>query len=128
MARDGDMPKLVIKGRLAGLNEYTDACRRKAFIGAKMKRDAEELVKWSALKTLHGTIKTPVIMHYVWYEPNRKRDLDNVSAFGRKVIQDALVKIHLLPGDGWTHIRGFTDRFEVDQKNPRIEITFEEIK
>ena len=117
--------KIVIKGRLAGLNEYIDECRKNPRAGARLKKQSEDIVKWSALKTLHGTIQTPVIMHYVWYEPNKKRDLDNVSAFGRKVIQDALVRIHILKGDGWAHIRGFTDRFEVDAKNPRIEITFE---
>ena len=120
--------RLVINGRLPGLNEYVDECRKNPRAGARFKQSAEDLVKWSALKTLHGTVKTPVIMHYVWFEPNKKRDLDNVSSFGRKVIQDALVKIHLLPGDGWAHVRGFTDRFEVDQKNPRVEIEFEEVQ
>ena len=119
--------KLVIKGRLAGLNEYITACRRNQYAGAKMKKEAEELVIWSVLKQAHGTIKTPVIMHYLWVEPNQKRDKDNVSSFGRKVIQDALVRIHLLPGDGWAHIQGFTDDFAVDRLNPRIEITFEEV-
>ena len=120
--------KLVINGRLHGLNEYIDACRTHYRKAADMKRNDEDIVKWSAIKTLHGTIKTPVIMHYLWIEPNRKRDLDNISSYGRKIIQDALVKIHLLPGDGWAHIRGFTDDFDVDPKHPRIEITFEEVQ
>lgn len=92
-----------------------------------MKRGAEELVIWSAKVSLRGKIPTPTIMHYVWTEPNRKRDKDNISSFGRKVIQDALVKAGYLPGDGWNHIEGFTDTFAVD-KNPKIEVTFEEVK
>ena len=120
--------KLVIKGRLPGLNEYIDQERIHRQAGARLKRDAEETVLWFAKAALRGTIKTPVIMHYVWIEPNRKRDKDNVSSFGRKVIQDALVKGGYLPGDGWEHIEGFTDSFEVDRKNPRIEVTFEEVK
>ena len=118
--------RLVIQGRLPGLNEYVKACRTNAKAGAKMKRDAEDLVIWSVLRQAHGTVKTPVIMHYHCVETNRKRDKDNISSFGRKVIQDALVKIHLLPGDGWAHIEGFTDSFDVD-KNPRIEILLEEV-
>jgi hypothetical protein len=93
-----------------------------------MKREAEEAVIWSAKASLRGKIPTPCIMHYTWFEPNRKRDKDNISAFGRKVIQDALVKARYLPGDGWAHIESFTDDFAVDKLHPRIEVTFEEVK
>lgn len=74
-----------------------------------------------------GQIKTPCRMAYTWYEANRRRDMDNVSAYGRKVIQDALVKAGTLPGDGWAHIAGFTDEFRVDRDDPRIEIEFMEV-
>lgn len=120
--------KLVIKGRLPGLNEYVEAERKHRQAGAKFKRDAEETVLWFAKASLRGKIPTPTIMHYAWFEPNRKRDKDNISSFGRKVIQDALVKGKYLPGDGWNNIEGFTDDFFVDGKNPRIEVTFEEVK
>lgn len=119
--------KLIIKGRLPGLNELIAAERTNRYMAAKLKRDAEELVIWSAKASLRGKIPTPTIMHYLWVEPNRKRDKDNISSFGRKVIQDALVKAGYLPGDGWKHIEGFTDAFAVD-KNPRIEVTFKEVK
>ena len=120
--------RLVIKGRLPGLNEYIDAERRNRQAAAKMKREAEEIVIWSAKASLRGPIHTPVIMHYRWIEPNRQRDKDNISAYGRKVIQDALVKAKFLPGDGWSYVEGFTDSFDVDSKAPRIEVTFEEVK
>lgn len=117
--------RMIIKGRLPGLNEYIDACRRDPRKGNREKREAEEIVIWSAKASLRGKIPTPCIMHYTWYEPNKKRDLDNISGFGRKIIQDALVNARYLPGDGWDHIAGFTDTFAVDRKNPRIEVTFE---
>lgn len=119
--------RLIIKGRLPNLNDLISAERKNRYAAAKLKRDAEDLVLWSAKASLRGKIQTPVIMHYYWFEPNQKRDKDNVSSFGRKVIQDALVKGGYLPGDGWNHITGFTDTFEVDKKNPRIEVTFEEV-
>lgn len=120
--------KLVVKGRLPGLNELISAERTNRYAAAKLKREAEALVLWSAKASLRGKINTPVVMHYYWYEPNQKRDKDNISSFGRKVIQDALVKGAYLPGDGWSYITGFTDTFEVDKKNPRIEVIFEEVK
>lgn len=65
-------------------------------------------------------------MRYKWFEKNRRRDLDNVSSFGRKVIQDALVQAHTLKNDGWNEITGFSDEFFVDAHNPRIEVEIEE--
>ena len=120
--------KLIIKGRLPGLNEYIEAERQHRQKAAKLKRDAEEIVIWSAKASLRAKIPTPTIMHYLWVEPNKKRDKDNISSFGRKVIQDALVKAGYLPGDGWNWIEGFTDSFECDRMNPRIEVTFEEVE
>lgn len=71
-------------------------------------------------------IEKPVTVTYTWYEKDRRRDLDNISSFGRKVIQDALVKAGVLRNDGWKEIRGFSDRFAVDAENPRIEVEIEE--
>lgn len=73
-------------------------------------------------------IRKPVRMVYRWYEKNRRRDLDNVSSFGRKVIQDALVQAHTLQNDGWKEIVGFSDEFYIDAHNPRIEVEIEVIE
>ena len=58
---------------------------------------------------------------------NRKRDLDNISAFAHKVIQDGLVQCGLLANDGWKNIVGYSDDFYVDKDNPRIEVTIREV-
>lgn len=122
------MVKLIIKGRLPGLNEYIDCERRNRYRAAQMKREAEELVIWSAKASRLRKFKNPVMMFYTWFEPSRKRDKDNISGYGRKVIQDALVKGGYLPGDGWAHIIGFADEFCVDKKEPRIEVVIEEVE
>ena len=66
--------------------------------------------------------KKPVYMIYKWYEPDRRRDKDNISSFGRKVIQDALVNCKIIKNDGWRYIEGFEDHFYVDSKKPGIEV------
>ena len=63
----------------------------------------------------------------IWYEKNKKRDLDNISSFGRKVIQDALVDNGTLKNDGWENVVGFSDTFYIDKDNPRIEVIITEI-
>ena len=74
-----------------------------------MKAQNEELVKIAIKQQMKGIrIEEPVFMEYRWYEKNRRRDLDNISSFGRKVIQDALVQTHVLQNDGWKEIEGFS--------------------
>lgn len=118
--------KLIIPGRLPGLNEYIAAERSNRHAAAKMKREDMNTVLW-ACKSLRGwKAKDRVWMHYRWYEKDMRRDMDNISSYGRKVIQDALVEGRYLQNDGWKNIAGFDDAFFVDKKNPRIEVEIEE--
>lgn len=48
-------------------------------------------------------------------------------AFAKKFVQDALVQCGVLKDDGWKYVVGFSDRFEVDKENPRIEVLIKEI-
>ena len=119
---------LIIPGRLDNLNDYINAERTNKYKAAKLKSDNEAVVITAIRKCMKGVrIEKPVYMEYRWYERNNRRDLDNISAFGRKVIQDALVYSHTLKDDGWKNIVGFADHFEVDKENPRIEVTIREI-
>lgn len=120
--------KLIIPGALPNLNDYIAAERTNRHKGAKMKADSGNIVAVAIRQCLRGVrIDNPVFMEYTWIEPSRRRDKDNISSFGRKVIQDALVDTGVLKDDGWKHVVGFSDRFEVDRKNPRIEVLIKEI-
>lgn len=119
--------KFVISGRLNNLNDYTNACRTHRQKGNNMKRkNAQKVLQVIYEQLPRVRIEKPVTVTYTWYEKDRRRDLDNISSFGRKVIQDALVKAGVLRNDGWKEIRGFSDRFAVDAENPRIEVEIEE--
>lgn len=120
--------KLTISGTLPNLNDYIAAERINRYKGAKMKADSENIVVVSIRQCMRGVrIDKPVFMEYRWIEPSRRRDKDNISSFGRKVIQDALVQCGVLKDDGWKHIVGFSDKFEVDKENPRIEVLIKEV-
>lgn len=119
---------LRINTRLDGLNDYIDACRKNPHAGANMKAANEQIVMFEISRQLRGChIRKPVIMRYQWYEKNRRRDLDNISSFGRKVIQDALVKCKVLQNDGWREIRGFSDEFYIDKENPHVVVEIMEV-
>ena len=118
--------RLTITGKLDNLNDYITACRTNQYKGAKLKSHNEQHVKYAIYEQLGRLrIEKPVYMIYRWYEPDRRRDLDNISSFGRKVIQDALVDTHVLKNDGWKEITGFRDEFYIDSDNPRIEVEIE---
>lgn len=123
------MPHFTIPGTMPSLNEYLAETGRKPQIGGKLKREYKmlassyirrDLKRWKAEK--------PIILHYVFYEPNMKRDHDNVFAFASKSVQDALQDCKVIENDGWKQIVNFTHDFYLDKTNPRIEVYIEEIE
>lgn len=119
--------KFTIRGTLPGLNELIEAERRNRFIGAKLKKQYEAVVMRAARSLGNVEFEEPVYMVYHWYEKDRRRDKDNICAFERKVIQDALVKARYLSNDGWKNIAGFEDRFYVDKDRPRVVVEILEV-
>ena len=113
--------KIVIPGRLPGLNELINESRRNRYAGNTMKRDAEFLVKLVARKL--PTLKPPCDFVFDWVEKDKRRDKDNISSGGRKIIFDSLVKLGKLENDGWGQIGNYADRFHVDKKEPRVVVT-----
>ena len=115
------MRKYVIPFTLPGLNEYIDAERAHRQKGAAMKRKWQNAVIM-ALRD-NRPVQEPVRIGFVWVEKNRRRDPDNISGFGRKVILDALVKAKILKNDGQKNISGFVgDKYDVDPKRPCIKV------
>lgn len=91
-----------IVGKLPGLNDYTEACRRNRYLGAKMKKDAQIQVSWFMHRL--PTIKKPVKVRFLWQEADHRRDPDNI-AFAQKFILDELVRLRKIQNDNsrWIH-------------------------
>lgn len=93
-----------------------------------MKKDCEEIITKHIQSQLKGVrIDKPVRLNFRWYEPNKRRDLDNIC-FAKKFILDALVKNEVIKTDSWQGVVGFTDEFFLDSKIPRIEVDIKEVK
>lgn len=119
------MQKLTIHGKLPGLNDYTRANRTNAHVGAKMKRESEAIIRLNIRAQKIKSVSGAVRLSFKWYEPNKKRDLDNIC-FAKKFILDSLVKERIIETDNWRGVVGFTDEFYVDVAYPRIEVTIKE--
>lgn len=90
-----------------------------------MKKEAEEVISWYIkMQIPNAHFDNAVVLNFRWYEPNKKRDLDNIC-FAKKFILDALVKAGTIKTDGWKGVAGFTDDFFVDKENPRVEVDIE---
>ena len=122
--------KFTIMGTLANLNDYLKAERVSFSKGGKLntkgnilKHQSQDFIITQIRRDLRGLrISKPVKIHYRFYEPNMKRDLDNVMSFAMKVTQDSLVLAKVLENDGWNNIQGISAEFYVDALKPRIEV------
>ena len=94
-------------------------------IVAKVKKEQQDIV---SLFIPRGTdrFERPVKIIFNWYEPNRKRDIDNIS-FAKKFILDALVAHHILLDDSQKYVIKLEDNVFVDRRNPRIEVSITEL-
>ena len=114
--------KFVIKGRLPSLNEYCNAERKGYHCANGMKHRCQNVIIGYIRRFKLKPIRHPVKIQYRFYEPNKRRDKDNISAIAHKFIQDAIVEAGILRDDGWDYITGFSDEFYIDKLNPRIEV------
>jgi hypothetical protein len=123
-------------GRLPGLNELLEANRyrgraanrtRRRWNGyAQIKKQHGDTIYWQLLK---GAIQPMRQVHidFVWVEPDRRRDPDNVTAGGRKIILDALVKAGVLVDDSSVYVKGWTDTFEQNKREPGVRVVLNDL-
>lgn len=122
--------KFTINKQLPNLNDYLKAERVSFKTGGKLntkgnilKHQSQDYIITQIRRDLRGLhIDNPIKIHYRFYEPNRKRDLDNIMSFAMKVTQDSLVLAKVLDNDGWNNIQGISAEFFVDAQKPRIEV------
>lgn len=124
---------LIIHGTLPGLNQLLDA---KSYRGpvrgrtskrwngyANMKRQWGEAIYWQAVRELKPMHVAHV--HYIWIEKDHRRDPDNFTAGGRKIILDSLVRAGILPDDSMKHILSQSDVWEVDPARAGVIVRLE---
>ena len=110
--------------RLPGLNEYQNACRRHPLNGAQMKKNAMRAI--CTYLSPEKCDKFPVQLEIFYTEPNKRRDIDNVTGFGNKAILDALQHAGIIPDDGPRFVNGITTTVRYEQGTESILIHIKE--
>lgn len=114
--------KFVINGRLPSLNEYIRDCRNNKYKANNTKRNCENSIIFAIRDAnVKRVTNYPVSLKITWYEPNKRRDIDNIT-FATKFIQDALVKAEILNNDNQKHIVCLEHTVKIDKYDPRIEV------
>lgn len=120
----------LIKGKywkdkcFPGLNDMLAEASRHPMAYNKMKKQYEMIAINSIRRNLRGWKPNGLVYpEYIFYEPKKgqKRDYDNISAAGRKIINDALVKAKVLEDDNPKFLL-FGDSKFVYADEPAIEV------
>ena len=118
--------KFIINGRLDGLNEVIKQNRTSKFAGNETKQRNQKIVRcYIPWELCNREMKYPVNIHLTFYEPNNKRDVDNVIS-SQKFILDAMVQKKVIPNDSRKYVSQIIPLVYTDRQNPRIEVEIEE--
>lgn len=71
---------------------------------------------------LHFPLKKPVLIVANFYEKDKRRDPDGFVSWAMKCILDGLQEAEILSNDGFNNITNFVFNWDVDKKNPRVEV------
>jgi len=72
-------------------------------------------------------VTRPVVITIRCFEPDARRDPDNVTSGAAKCVLDALQNMGVLKNDNRKHVTPRLPKPEVDRQNPRVEIEIVEI-
>ncbi len=114
---------LVIDGTMKGLNDWRAAIQRSPHAGNDMARAAKRRVESLARQQMVPRFDGPVVVVFDWFEPNLRRDLDNIAGTGQKWVLDGLVAAGVLPDDDMAHVVGIQHWAHLDALEPGAIVT-----
>lgn len=108
------------------MNKVIATNRYNKYAGNNIKQQNENIVRWSIREAKLDKIENyPVDLKITWYEPNKRRDSDNIHS-AVKFILDALVAENILENDSQKYVRDIKHHTRVDRDNPRIIVEIKE--
>lgn len=121
--RDVSLAFFEIPGKLPGLNDIIGAARTHYHAAASQKKKAQKVVIEAARRAGLDEVrlKGPTRVEITWVEPNKRRDVDNICA-GVKFILDALVEFGVLENDDQKHIVSIEHHILCDRGNPHVAV------
>lgn len=117
---------ITIKGRLPSRNESDYAARSHWSKGAEHKKEWQDFCAWQMVGI--QAVKQPCECVVTFYEPDYRRDPDNIIGGGLKPLLDALQTRGVIKNDSHKLLKLHVMPVELDRKNPRVEIELRSIE
>lgn len=129
------MYKVIVTGFDSGLNEILggvtkrwDNRTKKLIVNNPEKAKNDRVCARAIRSQLNGVkLNTPVFMKYRFYVANKKHDRSNIFSGFIKSWEDALQQCKVLSNDSFDCVLDPQIYFEVDRKNPRVEVEIIEV-
>lgn len=125
--KGGEKQKLVVPGRLPGMNELINANRISKWAGSKQKKDETRRISTFAKQQLEP-VDVKIDITFNWYCKDKRRDKDNIAGGGQKFVLDGLQDAEIIKNDGWGEIGNIRHLFFIDKNNERVEVVIEPSK
>lgn len=85
------------------------------------------VVMWQLKACKLPAFTVPIAIRMVWIEKNERRDRDNVSSGGSKIILDAMKQLGTIIDDSRRWVKDIRhDTTQIDKARPRVEIYIQE--
>jgi Holliday junction resolvase RusA-like endonuclease len=118
---------LIINGTLPSRNDEITANRTHWAKGVKQKKEATERVAWECVRQHLKPMQGKCSIRIRCYEPDMRRDSDNVQSGAVKPILDGLKLAGIIKDDSRKYVKLTMLPVELDKENPRIEVWIEDI-
>jgi hypothetical protein len=108
--------RVFIPGPLPGMNDIIAASkqRRGGWNGYHLlKQEWDAIIRYEIKRTGLKPLKSAKLL-FTWQEPNKRRNPDNIAA-GAKFCLDSLVRMKILPNDGWAEVQLIQHEFIVSK-------------
>ena len=124
------MNTFTIKAKLPSLNDTVAKNRANKYLGAKFKKDIEEVCGWAikqalVMKTLKP-VKNPCVIYIDWHEKTKKRDADNIQS-SQKFVLDAMVANEILQNDSRRYVKQVYHEI-IDDSEDFVVVKIEELQ
>lgn len=112
--------------RLPGMNDIIEECKKgkRGYQPYAIMKEHYQTIIYSNIKGRYKFNRVQITID--WYEPNSRRDVDNITA-GCKFILDALVNAKVIKDDSQKYVASIHNNVFVDKKNPRIIVSIKEV-
>ncbi len=111
------------------MNDVIAKNRANRYVGAKFKKDIEEVIGWAikqalVMKTLKP-VEKPCVIYMDWHEATKRRDVDNVQS-SQKFVLDAMVESGILQNDSRRYVKQVYHQI-IDDNDDFVVVKIEEI-